>query len=47
MEKAIDIGRMMEVSEAQLKTMTGDDAKIHGINPKYSRQRRDKSFESR
>ena len=36
----------MEVSEAQLKTMTGDNAKIHGINPKYSRQRRDKSFES-
>ena len=46
LDKAIDIGRTMELSDAQLKTMTGDDMKVHGLNQQSGKDRqRKKRFE--
>ena len=45
MEKEIDIGRTMEISESQLRTMTGEGDLVHGIKEwKKSRQRVKNSF---
>ena len=49
LEKAVDIGRTMELSEAQLKTMTGDEMKIHSFKKRDSKpdQRHLKNLDSR